>query len=248
MQCVRRNRKGEHCPYPAVEGSDKCEWHINGLPRCEVIKTDGAQCKGKVMLGHTKCKPHLALAEEEAGGSWGVFGKATRCVIVNRRGVRCRAPALRGTDKCKRHCGGRNKQLRHGLSSRFGAPEKLRERIEALINDPKIVDIKQYAARIFMLLESIEAKVQGGEFTDADREKLLPLLKRGVEASEKFHRLATDKRFVDILEAQGFVTRALHAVWRFIPEDRRVEAVRVVEDMVGKGESTDLGEPPASLH
>lgn len=152
-----------------------------------------------------------------------------QCTGTSKRsGVRCRDSAMRGKDKCYKHGGAT--PIKHGLYSKYRNPA-LGERIDALVRDPRIVDIKQYAARVFALLESIEHKCES--LGDIDREKLYPLLKQGVDAAEKFHRLALDKRLVDIETARQLAAQIFHVMLGFIPDERHSEAVARIEELIG---------------
>ncbi len=97
------------------------------------------------------------------------------------------------------------------------------------------------------MIETLEERyAEQQEIAEDDRDALVPLLREGIKAAEKFHRLAVDKRFVDLVEARGLIGRALEAVLRFVPEERRTDALNAVGEVMGDDDA--VASAAGSIH
>lgn len=173
-----------------------------------------------------------------------------RCTAKSKqRQDRCLQPRVPGTDKCRFH-GGRRGALKHGLKSKYGPPPSLRQRIEEHEKDPRLLSHVRIGAHMQALLDQLYARVQDDNASmDADLvESVRSVLGELRKAATDWHRLAVDSRFVDLLEARQLFGRALETVLRYVPEDRRAEALRDFEDVIGLGGSTDSEDEGQRVH
>lgn len=161
----------------------------------------------------------------------------TQCVATARHsGMQCRNSAIPPTDKCKYH-GGTRPGLKHGLSSKYGPPKVLLDRIRELENDPRIMDHRHLAAHLYAVMEKVHEKIEESEgLTYEDIEVLRPLLEALRKTATDYHRLVHDRRYVDVLEAQKFIGQALHRVLRHVAEEARAKALEDVEALLGQAE------------
>jgi hypothetical protein len=173
---------------------------------------------------------------------------ANRCTARSKRSqVRCGNHALPGRTVCKFH-GGRT-PIKHGLRAKGGPPAHIAARIAELERDPKILDHRHNAAHLYAVCEDLLSKVKDGEQISTDQaEAILPVLRELRRAATDYHRLALDKRFVDILEAKQLFARVMHEMLVFVPEDRHGDAIAKVEELIGVAGDRDVGGAAGSLH
>lgn len=165
-----------------------------------------------------------------------------KCTAKSKRsGVQCRNWAVKGKDKCRMHGGAT--PVKHGLDSKYGPPPALAAKIAEFENDPKVLDHKHIGAHVYVLL--MGALHDRSELDASDAEELLPLLERLRRVATDYHRLALDSRFVDLVEAQAFIGRIVQAVLRHVPEEKRRDAIRDAEQLIGDSPVADAA---ASVH
>lgn len=126
--------------------------------------------------------------------------------------------------------------MKHGLRSKYGPPPALAEEIERLQNDPRLLSHVRIGATMQALLDSLLEKVgQDGKPTVEQIEGMLPVLEALRKAATDWHRLATDKRFVDLIQARQLFAQGLERVLRHVPEEHRELALADFEAVIGDG-------------
>lgn len=175
-------------------------------------------------------------------GSKRVIPHERRCTAKSKRTHRrCANAAMLGKDKCRHH-GGKT-PIKHGLYSKYGPPKAIADQIAEHENDPKVLDHRHLGAHVYGLLL---AQLQGkDELQASDAENLLPILDKPRRIATDYHRLAIDSRFVDLVEAKALIGGVVQAVLRYVPEEKRREAIHDAERLIG-GESVSDSQP--SVH
>lgn len=166
----------------------------------------------------------------------------------------CQVTALMESGRCRVHGGAASRARRtHGLTSRSGRPASIQRRIEQLEADPakvaRALDHKAIAVHLYAVLDdALDQLEKSHALTAGDAERLLAVLKEMRRTATDFHRLAVDKRFVDLVEAQALIARSLEAVMRFVPDERRREAIASAEAVLGVDPHSGIAGAARGVH
>jgi hypothetical protein len=123
---------------------------------------------------------------------------------AKRTGKQCRANAIKGKDKCRVHGG--MTPIKHGMRSKYKG-EVLGDRIQALIDDPDLANMRLQLATLVALAESVLARVEAAnEVDESNHSAIMTLAIELTKAIERYHKITEGtKHTIRIEQIQSVV-------------------------------------------